>query len=322
MRAVVISAGAVCWDERPEPVPGRDELLVRVEAAGINRADLLQRAGRYPPPPGVPTDQPGMECAGVVEEVGSRVRAFAPGDRVMGLLGGAAQAELALLHERLTLAVPSALPMAEAGAFPEVFCTAHDALFEFGQLAEGETALIHAGAGGVGLAAIQMAKRAGARVIATASSDERLSRLGEYGLDDGINYREKDFVAEVRSLTHNRGADVILDSVGGENLQRSLTALAYRGRCVTFGNAGRDDAMKLDTSMLGGSNQSLIGYFLGPELFVGSRAHEMIAKLLDDVAAGDLRVAIDRRFALADAEEAHEYIESRQAFGRVVLLTQ
>ena len=166
-----------------------------------------------------------------------------------------------------------------------------------------------------------MAKQAGARVIATASSDERLERLRDFGLDDGINYREKDFVAEVRSLTKNRGADVILDSVGGENLQKSLPALAYRGRCVTFGNAGRGEVTKLDTSMLGGSNQSLIGYFLGPELFVGSRAHAMIATLLEEVAAGKLRVEIDRRFALAEAEEAHAFIESRQAFGRVVLLT-
>jgi len=200
--------------------------------------------------------------------------------------------------------------------------TAHDGLFEFGRLVEGETVLIHAGAGGVGLAAIQMAKRAGARVIATASSDERLERLRDFGLDDGINYREKDFVAEVRSLTNNKGADVILDSVGGENLQKSLSALAYRGRCVTFGNAGRGEVTKLDTSTLGSSNQSLIGYFLGPELFVGSRAHAMIAKLIDDVARGDLRVVIDQRFALAEAEEAHAFIESRQAFGRVVLLTE
>jgi len=156
VRAVVISDGAVCWDERPEPVPGRDELLVRVEAAGINRADLLQRAGRYPPPPGVPTDQPGMECAGIVEEVGSQVRAFAPGDRVMGLLGGAAQAELALLHERLALAVPSAMSMAEAGAFPEAFCTAHDALFSQAGLAMGQRLLVTGAAGGVGMAGVQL----------------------------------------------------------------------------------------------------------------------------------------------------------------------
>ena len=126
----------------------------------------------------------------------------------------------------------------------------------------------------------------------------------------------------MRALSANKGADVALDSVGGENLQRSLTALAYRGRCVTFASAGRGDVMKMNTSILGGTNQSLIGYFFGPELFVGSRADAMIAKLLDDVAEGDLRVEIDRRFALADIEEAHAFIVSRQAFGRVVLLTE
>jgi NADPH2:quinone reductase len=229
---------------------------------------------------------------------------------------------LRVAHPLTTWKIPDGLATELAACVPVAYGTAHDALFEFGRLVAGETALIHAGAGGVGLAAIQMAKHAGARVIATASSDERLDRLREFGLDDAINYREKDFVAEVRSLTKNRGADVILDSVGGENLQKSLTALAYRGRCVTFGNAGRSEETKLDTSMLGGSNQSLIGYFLGAELFVGSRAHAMIARLLDDVAVGELRVEIDRRFALADAEEAHAFIESRRAFGRVVLLTE
>ena len=142
----------------------------------------------------------------------------------------------------------------------------------------------------------------------------------EFGLDEGINYQEKDFVAEVRSLTKNRGVDVILDSVGGTNLQKSLAALAYRGRCVTFGNAGREEPLTIDTSNLGTQNQSLIGYFLGPELFVGPRAYQMIENLLADVAVGDLRVEIDRTFTLEEAGEAHAYIESRQAFGRVVLV--
>jgi NADPH2:quinone reductase len=307
------------YEDVPDPVPGPGEMLIDVEVVSVEGGDTLNRLGG--PLISVPHIV-GYQNAGTVLSVGPEVSGFAVGDRVVSLAFYGSHAELRVAHPLTTWKIPDGLATELAACVPVAYGTAHDALFEFGHLAEGETALIHAGAGGVGLAAIQMAKRAGARVIATASSDERLSRLSQYGLDDGINYREKDFVAEVRSLTHNRGADVILDSVGGENLQRSLTALAYRGRCVTFGNAGRDDAMKLDTSMLGGSNQSLIGYFLGPELFVGSRAHEMIAKLLDDVAAGDLRVAIDRRFALADAEEAHEYIESRQAFGRVVLLTQ
>jgi len=307
------------YEEVPDPVPGPGEMLVRVEVISIEGGDTLNRLGG--PLVTVPHIV-GYQNAGVVLSVGPDVTGFAVGDRVVGLAFHGSHAELRVAHPLTTWKIPDGLATELAACVPVAYGTAHDGLFEFGRLVQGETALIHAGAGGVGLAAIQMAKAAGARVIATASSDERLERLREFGLDDGINYREKDFVTEVRALTNNRGADVILDSVGGENLQKSLTALAYRGRCVTFGNAGRGEEMKLDTSMLGGSNQSLIGYFLGPELFVGSRAHAMIADLLDDVAAGDLRVEIDRRFALADAEEAHAFIESRQAFGRVILLTE
>ena len=307
------------YEEVPDPIPGPGEMLIGVEVVSIEGGDTLNRLGG--PLVTVP-HVVGYQCAGTVLSVGPDVSGFAVGDRIVSLAFHGSHAELRVAHPLTTWKIPDGLATELAACVPVAYGTAHDGLFEFGRLAEGETALIHAGAGGVGLAAIQMAKRAGARVIATASSDERLERLGPFGLDDGINYREKDFAAEVRSLTNNRGADVILDSVGGENLQKSLTALAYRGRCVTFGNAGRGEVTKLDTSMLGGSNQSLIGYFLGPELFVGSRAYAMIANVLEEVAAGDLRVEIDRRFALADAEEAHAFIESRQAFGRVVLLTE
>ena len=307
------------YEEVPDPVPGPGEMLVGVEVVSIEGGDTLNRLGG--PLVTVP-HVVGYQNAGTVLSVGPDVTGFAVGDRVVSLAFHGSHAELRVAHPLTTWKIPDGLATELAACVPVAYGTAHDGLFEFGRLVEGETALIHAGAGGVGLAAIQMAKRAGARVIATASSDERLERLRPFGLDDGINYREKDFVAEVRSLTNNRGADVILDSVGGENLQKSLTALAYRGRCVTFGNAGRSEATKLDTSTLGGSNQSLIGYFLGPELFVGSRAYAMIANVLEEVAAGDLRVEIDRRFALADAKEAHAFIESRQAFGRVVLLIE
>ena len=307
------------YEDVPDPVPGPGEMLVGVEVISIEGGDTLNRLGG--PLVTVPHIV-GYQNAGTVLSVGPDVEGFAVGERVVGLAFHGSHAELRVAHPLTTWKIPEGLTTELAACVPVAYGTAHDSLFEFGRLVEGETALIHAGAGGVGLAAIQMAKRAGARVIATASSDERLERLREFGLDDGINYREKDFVTEVRSLTKNRGANVILESVGGENLQKSLTALAYRGRCITFGNAGRSEVTKLDTSMLGGSNQSLIGYFLGPELFVGSRAHAMIATLLEEVAAGELRVEIDRRFALAEAEEAHAFIESRQAFGRVVLLTE
>lgn len=307
------------YEEVPDPTPGPGEMLIAVEVISIEGGDTLNRLGG--PLVSVPHIV-GYQNAGTVLSVGSDVSGFAVGDRVVSLAFHGSHAERRVAHPLTTWKIPDGLATELAACVPVAYGTAHDALFEFGHLVAGETALIHAGAGGVGLAAVQMAKRAGARVIATASSDERLERLRPFGLDDGVNYRASDFVAAVRSLTNNRGADVILDSVGGENLQRSLTALAYRGRCITFGNAGRGNALKLDTSTLGGSNQSLIGYFLGPELFVGARAYAMIAKLLDEVAAGELRVEIDSRFALADAEEAHAFIESRQAFGRVVLLTE
>jgi NADPH:quinone reductase len=157
-------------------------------------------------------------------------------------------------------------------------------------------------------------------VLSTASSDERLERLKELGLDEGINYATTDFVAECRRLTDGRGVDVVVDSVGGATLQGSLQALAYRGRCVTVGNAGRTMGERLDVSGLGMNNQTLSGYFLGAELFLGTRAHAMVARQIDAVAAGELRVVIDRTFPLADAAAAHAFIESRQAFGRVLLV--
>jgi NADPH2:quinone reductase len=203
---------------------------------------------------------------------------------------------------------------------PIAFGTAHDCLFEFGRLQAGETVLVHAGASGVGVAAVQLAAQAGATVIATASSDERLDRLRQYGMSHGINYVRDDFVTEVRGITGGLGANVIVDSVGGTNLQKSLHALAYRGRCITFGDAGRSGGGQLDVSSMRGNNQSLTGYFLGAELFLGTRAHAMIAGLLTDVASGRLEVVIDQTFPLSAAGDAHAYIESRRAFGRVLLI--
>ena len=165
----------------------------------------------------------------------------------------------------------------------------------------------------------QLAKRAGARVLATASRDEKLERLQELGLDQGINYNATDFVAEVRRLTDGRGADVILEPIGGENLQNSLRCLAHRGRCISFGDAGRQHGTPIDISTLRPNNETLSGYFLGGELFFGDRAHQVIVRHLDDIAARRLRVLIDRSFPLTEAAAAHAYIESRQAFGRVLL---
>ena len=198
--------------------------------------------------------------------------------------------------------------------------TADDCLFEFGRLKAGETALIHAGAGGVGMAGIQLAKRAGATVLATASSDEKLERLAEFGLDHGINYRARDFVEAVRELTGGRGADVVVDSIGGHVLEQSIQAAAYRGRITSVGGAGRDE-YRPDVTTLRPANKSLIGIFFGAELALHhDRVHPMVANHIADLAKGALRVVIDSRFPLAEAAEAHRRIESRLAFGRVLLI--
>lgn len=305
------------FEDVPDPEVGPDDVLVEVAAVSIEGGDTLNRLGGDLA--GVPHIV-GYQCAGTVKAVGGGVTGFSVGDRVVTVGLDGSHAQLRAVGQAFCWSIPEGLSTEEAACVPVPFGTASDCLFEFGRLQAGEIVLIHAGASGVGLAAIQMAKRAGARVMATASSDERLARLGEYGLDHGINYASGDFVDSVRELTGGAGADVIVDSVGGSNLQKSLHCLAYRGRCMTFGDAGRETPSTLDISSMRANNQTLVGYFLGAELFLSPRPHAMIAGVLDDIAAGQLRVVIDRRFPLEEAGEAHAYIESRQAFGRVLLI--
>jgi len=298
-------------------VPGPGEILVDVAAVSIEGGDTLNRRG------GQMTRVPhivGYQAAGTVAELGPGVEGFAVGERVVTVGLDGSHAERRAVAAAFAWKVPDGLDTDRAACVPVAFGTADDCLFEFGRLRAGESVLVHAGAGGVGIAAIQMAKRAGARVFATASSDDRLERLRPLGLDEGIDYVRQDFVAEVRRLTDGRGVDVVVDSVGGTTLQGSIAALAYRGRCVTVGDAGRAPAEQLDISTLRPNNQTLSGYFLGAELLVAPRAHAMVARHLDDVADGSLQVVVDRAFPLAEAAAAHAYIESRQAFGRVLLV--
>jgi NADPH2:quinone reductase len=203
---------------------------------------------------------------------------------------------------------------------PIEFATAHDCLFEFGHLRAGQTVLVQAGAGGVGLAAIQLAKAAGATVVATASSDERLERLRDFGLDHPINYAATDVVREVMNVTDGRGVDLVVDPVGGRVLEASIASLAYRGRVSWVGRAGRDAAVP-DVWPLAMKNATLTGVFLGAEMMMmPERVRPLVAEMLERVARGELRVAIDSTFPLADAAGAHRYIEGRQAFGRVLLI--
>jgi NADPH2:quinone reductase len=305
------------YEDVPDPVVGRNEILINVEAISVEGGDTLNRLGgemnRVP-------HVVGYQCAGVVAATGDEVTGFVVGDRVVTVGIDGSHAELRSVPESFAWKIPDGLSIDEAACVPVPWGTADDCLFEFGHLAAGETALIHAGAGGVGIAAIQLAKRAGARVLATASSDAKLERLKDLGLDEGINYVALDFVGETRRLTDGRGADVIVDSVGGATLQGSIRALAYRGRCVTVGDAGRAPAEHLDISTMRPNNQTLSGYFLGAELLFFPRPHAMIAGHLVAIARRELRVVIDRVFPLSQASAAHAYIESRQSFGRVLLI--
>jgi NADPH:quinone reductase len=302
------------YEDVPNPVCGPGDVLVDVEAISIEGGDTLNRAG------GEMASSPhvvGYQCAGTIADVGADVQDRQPGQRVVCTMLWGSHAERVATPAIVTWVVPDGLDIAEAACVPVPWGTADDCLFEFGHLQPGETVLIQAGASGVGLAAIQLAKRSGATVLATASSDEKLERLRDYGLDHGINYRTSDFPVVARELTAGRGVDLVVDSVGS-TLASSVQSLAYRGRVTLVGSAGRDP-QPFDAGALMPANQTLTGVFLGAEI-VTDRVQAMIGRHLEDIAAGNLRVVVDRTFPLSDAAGAHAYIESRQAFGRVVLI--
>ena len=304
------------YDEVPDPVLRAGTVLVRIEAIGVQGGDLLHRQSA------VPTTRPhivGYQAAGVIEAVGDGLSTPQVGQRVVATMNSGSHAELAVVPAAVVWVVPDGMAAEVAACIPIEFGTADDCLFEFGHLRAGETVLVQAGAGGVGLAAIQLAKAAGATVIATASSDDRLERLRDFGMDHGVNYGRDDVVAAVLELTNRRGADLVVDPVGGRTLDASIGALAYRGRVSWVGMAGRDPH-RGDLWPLMERNASLTGVYLGAEMNRnGTRTHVMIERLIDRVAAGELRGVIDRSFPLSAAAEAHRYIESRRAFGRVVL---
>jgi NADPH:quinone reductase len=304
------------YEDVPDPECPDGCVLIDVEAISIEGGDVLHRAGS--PPPSVP-HVVGYLAAGTIAEVGAGVEDRAVGDRVVTLNSAGSHAAKRATPAMSTWHIPAGLDAARAAGIPVALGTAHECLFTAGGLEAGQTALIHAGAGGVGMAAIQLAKQAGATVIATASDDTKLERLKEFGLDHGINYASDSFVERTRELTDGRGADVILDSVGGQNLVDSIGSLAYRGTLVSVGVSGRAGS-SVEARDLWGQNNALRGVFLGGALLAEyPRVHAMIAGLFEQVASGEVHVEIDRTFPLAEAAAAHAYIESRKAFGRVVM---
>ena len=303
------------YEDAPDPVCHPKGIVIRVEAVSIEGGDTLNRfRGALVTKPHIV----GYQAAGEIIEIGAGVTGLRVGQKVATVNMFGSHAELRVVSARTAWPIPDGFDPGKAAVIPVAFGTADECLFEFGRLKAGETVLVQAGASGVGLAAIQLAKRAGAKVLATASSDERLERLKPYGLDHGINYKTQDVVQEVFRLTGNQGVNLVVDPVGGATLQSSLLSLGYRGRVSMVGQAGREP-MQVDVSTMMAGNRSLTGVFLGAEIAT-DRVHDNIQRLIDEAARGEFEVVIDRRFPLAEAAAAHAYIESRQAVGRVLLI--
>ena len=304
------------YEDVPDPVcDANNNVVIRVEAISIEGGDTLNRLG------GDLATVPhivGYQCAGTIVEVHASVTDRHVGQRVVATMMWGSHAELVAVPSLITWPIPDGGDIVKCACIPVAFGTADDCLFEFGHLQAGETVLIQAGAGGVGVAAIQLAKRAGATTIATASSLERLAPLRALGLDHAIDYSQQGWVDDVRKITNGVGVDLVVDSVNGPVLAGSVASLKYRGRAITVGSAGRDPQL-FDVSALMMNNQSLTGVFFGAEI-INPRVTAMVQRHVDDVASGALEVLVDRTFPLADAAAAHAFIESRQAIGRVVLV--
>ena len=325
MRAIVIrepgDESVLRMGEAPSPALGPADLRIRVRTTAVNRADLLQRQGLYPPPPGA-SPILGLECAGEVVEVGPEARGFTPGQRVMALLPGGGYAEEAVVHHTAAIPVPDRMSDEEAGAFPEVFLTAFSNLFMsgLGALAPGETALVHGGGGGVGTAAILLCREAGHPCFVTAGSDEKCRRCEALGATAAINYRREDFSTRVRELTNGRGVDVVLDHIGAAYLAKNLAALAPGGRLVLIGLMGGAQG-EVNLAPLLMRRLALIGSTLrGRSVAEKGRIVESFrARFGTALAAGRLRPPIDRVLPLAEAAEAHRLMQSSAHFGKIVL---
>jgi len=305
------------YEDVPDPKCPADGVIVDVEVISVEGGDSLHRS-RSPF-----TDMPhivGYQCAGTISEVGPNVKGRSVGQKVVALMPSGSHAEKAAASASTTWLVPDGADLTHVACIPVAFGTAHEALFALGHLERGQTVLVHAGAGGVGMAAIQMAKAAGARVVSTASTADKLARLRELGLDHGVNYKDDVLVDAVAKAVGPNAVHLVVDTVGGKTLQDSVGCLTYRGRIVNLGVAGRD-LVPFQPLPLWGKNASLTGLSLMTSLANDyARTYQVIAECIARVVKGELRVIIDRKFPLRDAVAAHTHVESRSVFGRVVML--
>jgi putative PIG3 family NAD(P)H quinone oxidoreductase len=328
MKAVVFGGKGgpevIEWKDTHEPAPARGEVLVRVRAAAMNRADLLQRRGLYPPPPGTREDVPGLELAGEIAKLGEGVTGWKVGDRVMAIAAGEAQAELAVVHERMLLRVPEGMSLEDAGAIPEAGVTSHDALFTLGGLRPGWPVLVHAVGSGVSTAAVQIARAAGATVIGTSRTADKLERARALGMDHGVlvGKNEPRFADEVKRLTGRRGCPLVLDFVGAPYAAENLAALAPGGRIVVIGTMGGAKPT-LDLSLLMRTRATIVGTVLRPRpLEEKIAATQAFARdVLPLVAAGKVKPVVDAVIPAARVREAHERMERNESFGKLVLAT-
>jgi putative PIG3 family NAD(P)H quinone oxidoreductase len=311
VRAVTVRDGDVVVAEHPDPEPGAGQVLVRVRAAGLNGADILQRAGRYPAPPGSPPDIPGLELAGEVAALGPGAERFAEGDRVMCIVGGGGQGELAVVHERQLMPVPGALDWPEAGGVPEVFTTAHDALFTQCALQAGERLLVHGAAGGVGTAAVQLGRAAGAHVTATVRNTDLRDAVGELGADA---------VLDPEDFTGDGPYDVVLELVGAPNLGPNLDALATDGRIVFIG-VGAGNKAELNVLAVMGKRATIRGSTLRarPLEEKAATARAMEKHVLPLLESGAVRVPVAATFGLDDVAAAYERFTAGGKLGKIVL---
>ncbi|RAO62442.1 NADPH:quinone reductase [Micromonospora saelicesensis] len=321
MRAITIpqpgGPDALVWAEVPDPEAGPNEVIVDVRASGVNRADLLQRQGHYPPPPGAPA-YPGLECSGVITEVGAEVAGWAVGQQVCALLAGGGYAERVAVPAGQLLPVPACDPV-DAAALPEVACTVWSNLVQVARLGAGDTLLVHGGGSGIGTFAIQFGAALGVTVLTTAR-EAKHDRLRELGAAHIIDYREQDFVEEVRRVTDGRGVDVILDIMGGSYLGRNVSALATGGRLVVIGMQGGRKA-ELDLGALLSKRASVTATSLRSRPL--AEKAEIVQGVRDEVwplvEAGRIRPIVDRRLPMTEAAQAHRVVESNDHFGKVLL---
>jgi NADPH:quinone reductase len=329
MKAVVITSyggveGIGVQEVDTPPAPTADRVRVRVHAAGLNRADILQRRGHYPAPPGYPTNIPGLEFAGEVESIGDAVRSWKAGDRVFGIIAGGAQAEFVVVPESNLARIPDELDWVPAGAMPEAFITAHDALFTRAGVQMGERVLIHAAASGVGTAAIQIAHAAGATIFGTSRTADKLERLHQLnlGLDQrvAVGSEPANFVEAVQKWTNGAGVDVILDLVGGNYLSANLEALASRGRLIGVGTMAGAKS-EIDLGLLMRKRLTIIGTMLrGRSIEEKAEATRLFAaSVFPLVSRGVIRPVIDRVYPANEIRDAHNRMESDASFGKIVL---